>query len=127
MQLASGLAALGIMLDVAAGRIGRVARNLRRGQRESVRDRNMRAERYGNRIVRHGAIEINSDSSDSDLSVRHVRIVGNNIKGAAHHGIRLQGNVCDVSIEGNEIADVSAPGIAVNHREDKPAGCDGRL
>jgi Pectate lyase superfamily protein len=75
----------------------------------------------------HGAIEINSDNSDSDLSVRHVRIVGNNIKGAAHYGIRLLGNVCDVSIEGNAIADVSAPSIAVNHSEDRPAGCDGRL
>ena len=45
VQLAGGFAGLGIMLDMAAGRIGRVARDLRRGQRESVADRNMRAER----------------------------------------------------------------------------------
>jgi Pectate lyase superfamily protein len=75
----------------------------------------------------HGAIEINSDSSDANLAVRHVRIVGNNIKGAAYYAIRLLGNVCDVSIEGNEIADVSAPGIGVKHGEDKSAGCEGRL
>ena len=89
----------------------------------------------------HGAIDINSDSSEPSLSVRDVIIVGNSIKGAAHYGIRLLGNVCDVAIESNAIADVPGPGIAVvqatcaktlsgcrdNRREGQPAGCDGRF
>ena len=86
----------------------------------------------------HGAIEINSDSGELNLSVRDVTIVDNNIKGSAHDGIRLLGNVCNVSIESNTIADVSGPGIAVrstcsktllgcrdNLSVGRPAGCDG--
>ena len=87
----------------------------------------------------HGAIELNSDSSDPALSVRNVRVAGNAIRGAARDGVRLLGNVCHASIERNTIDGVARRAIAViqpmcattisdcrdNRHENGPVACDG--
>jgi hypothetical protein len=61
----------------------------------------------------HGAIEINSDASTPDLSVTGVQISDNGIDGSAFDGIRLLGNVCDVTIERNQLRDITGDPIMI--------------
>jgi hypothetical protein len=61
------------------------------------------------------AIDLNSDDEDSALAVSAVRIVGNVVLGSGYGGIRLDGNVSQVSIIANNLEDVNGAAIARVH------------
>ena len=61
----------------------------------------------------HASIELNSDSGDRALGVERVRVINNAILGSAYDGIRLLGNVADVSIASNSIQQVAGAPIRV--------------
>jgi polygalacturonase len=67
----------------------------------------------GRRRTGHASIELNSDSSDQALGVQRVRVLNNAILGSAYDGIRLLGNVADVSIAANAMQNVAGVPIRV--------------
>ena len=84
----------------------------------------------------HGGIEINSDSLLPDLSVKGIEISDNAVEGTAFDGIRLLGNVCDVTIDRNSLHAIAGDPImirsdcaspvrqcAANTSADQPAPC----
>jgi polygalacturonase len=75
----------------------------------------------GGQRTGHAAIELNSDSDDPALAVSDVHVLGNRIDGAAYDGIRLLGNVCNVTISGNRLHGIDGRGIAVKD------GCTRRI
>lgn len=67
----------------------------------------------GRKRTGHASIELNSDSGDQALGVQRVRVLNNAILGSAYDGIRLLGNVADVSIASNSIRNVAGAPIRV--------------
>ncbi len=84
----------------------------------------------------HGAIEINSDAAEPDLSISAVEILDNTVIGSAYDGVRLLGNVCDITIERNKLNGIAGIPIAIgsncaspvhqcsgNTSDEQPAPC----
>ena len=67
----------------------------------------------GRKRTGHASIELNSDSGDQALGVQRVRVLNNAILGSAYDGIRLLGNVANVSIVSNAMQNVVGAPIRV--------------
>ena len=61
----------------------------------------------------HAAIEINSDSDIPVLAVSNIEIKDNKLSQSGYDGIRLLGNVCEVSISRNRIFNIKGKCISI--------------